>query len=137
MAEGAFDQHFINIDMKKIIWSFLLLILCSSLLLAQPELYPWGNMTGIRLDGEIMELNTSLNLVGTSWSDVKKTEKEIGSYQYRRVGNTQFNSISLNHFIFEQSVEALGAGRANVRIQFRSEADTFLRPGDYFQSKSS
>jgi hypothetical protein len=118
--------------MKNIIQILFLCCLGISSLLAQPEVYPWGNISGIRVDGELMELNSSLNLVGTEWSDVKHTDKEIGRYQYRRVDNTQFTNISLDGFLFDQSVEALGAGRANVRINFRNQSDTVII-GSFFK----
>ncbi len=105
---------------------FTSLIFSATSLFAQPEVYPWGNISGIRLDGEIMELNSSLGIVGSDWSDLTQTAKEKGSYQYRRVDNTQHTYISFDDFYFDQSVEALGAGRANVRINFRNEVDTAL-----------
>ena len=101
-------------------------LLMGSSLFAQPEVYPWGNISGIRLDGELMELNSSLGLVGAEWSDVFKTAKEEARYQYNRKGNTQYTNISKDDFFYYQSVEALGAGRANVRINFRNEADTVI-----------
>jgi len=111
-------------NIRQIILSAL--IFGTSTLFAQPEVYPWGNISGIRLDGEIMELNSSLGIVGANWSDVTGTGKEKGSYQYQRVDNTQYTFISFDDFHFDQSVEGLGAGRANVRINFRNEVDTTL-----------
>ncbi len=116
-------------NIRQIILSAL--IFGTSALFAQPEVYPWGNISGIRLDGEIMEMNSSLGIVGANWSVVTQTDKEKGSYQYRRVDNTQYTYISFDDFHFDQSVEALGAGRANVRINFRNEVDTALT-GTFF-----
>jgi hypothetical protein len=118
--------------MKNIIQILFLCFVGISNLLAQPEVYPWGNISGIRLDGELMELNSSLNLVGADWSDVKHSDKEVGQYQYRRVNNTQFTNLSLDNFLFDQSVEALGAGQANVRINFRNQLDTAII-GSFFK----
>ena len=118
--------------MKIITQILLLCFFTITNLLAQPEVYPWGNISGIRLDGELMELNSSLNLIGTDWSDVKQTDKEVGQYQYRRVNNTQFTNLSLENFLFDQSVEALGAGQANVRINFRNQLDTVII-GSFFK----
>ena len=39
---------------------------------SQPEVYPWGNISGIRVDGELMELNTTLGFVGADWSATEK-----------------------------------------------------------------
>lgn len=112
--------------MKNIYLFISVCLLTVSSLFAQPEVYPWGNISGIRLDGELMELNSSLGLVGPAWSDVFKTAKEEARYQYNRKGNTQFTNITKGDFFYHQSVEALGAGRANVRINFRNEADTTI-----------
>jgi hypothetical protein len=108
---------------------YLFVLLCLvgvATLLAQPEVYPWSNISGIRLDGELMELNSSFCIIGQDWSDVKKTAKEQARYQYQRRGSSQLVNLSLDGFIFSQSVEDLGAGRANVRIQFHTEVDTSI-----------
>ena len=116
--------------MWKIMKSFYLLILLyplgMSALLAQPEVYPWSNISGIRLDGELMELNSSFCVVGSDWSDVQRSAKEEGRYQYQRRGSTQLVSLTLDRFSFNQSVEELGAGRASIRIQFHAEVDTAI-----------
>jgi hypothetical protein len=93
---------------------------------SQPEVYPWGNISGIRVDGELMELNTTLGFVGTDWTAIRKTAKERARYHYRREGNTQFTNVSIDDFYYDQSVEALGAGMANFRINFRNEKDTTI-----------
>ncbi len=101
-------------------------IVSTSALSAQTEVYPWSNISGIRLDGELMELNSALCVVGHDWSSVKKTAKEQASYQYRRRGSTQHVNVVMDRFSFNQAVEDLGAGRANVRIHFSCEADTAI-----------
>ncbi len=95
-------------------------------LTAQPEVYPWSNISGIRVDGELMELNSSLGFVGADWSAIRKTAKERARYRYRRDGNTQITNISIDNFFYDQSVEELGAGMANVRINYRNEKDTTI-----------
>jgi hypothetical protein len=111
----------------KYIYQFVLINLIGvSSLFAQPEVYPWSNISGIRMDGELKELNSSLCVVGADWSDVQKTAKEKAWYQYLRRGATQSVSLTMDQFFFNQSVEDLGAGRANVRINFRNEVDTAI-----------
>ncbi|MFO7669168.1 MAG: hypothetical protein R6W31_05885 [Bacteroidales bacterium] len=112
--------------MKHIGLFFAGCLIAASPLFAQPEVYPWGNISGIRLDGELMELNTSLGLVGPTWSDVSQTAKEKARYNFRREGNTQFTNISMDPFYFDQSVENLGGGDVSVRINFRNEIDTLI-----------
>jgi hypothetical protein len=112
--------------MKKFLLIFYAYFLCIHWSASQPEVYPWGNISGIRVDGELMELNTTLGFVGTDWTAIRKTAKERARYHYRREGNTQFTNVSIDDFYFDQSVEALGAGMANVRINYRNEKDTTI-----------
>jgi len=110
-------------------YSFLVIVqilLFSLYVEAQPEVFPWSNISGIRVDGELMELNSSFALVGPDWSTVRKTAKERARYQYTRDGDTQSTNVSIDNFFYNQSVEDLGAGAANVRINFRNEVDTTI-----------
>jgi hypothetical protein len=91
---------------------------------SQPEVAPWSNIRGIRLDGELIEMNSTLGFVGKDWSAIRKTAKERAGYSYTRNGNTQYTPIRIDSFFYDQSVEDMGAGKANVRIHFRNEKDT-------------
>ncbi len=112
--------------MKKI--SLFLYLLFSNIYLihAQPEVYPWSNISGIRVDGELMELNSSFCIVGNDWTQIRKTAKERARYSFQRDGNTQTTRITIDDFHYDQSVEDLGGGTANVRIHYRNEVDTTL-----------
>ncbi len=112
--------------MKNIFLILSIFCLSTIYLCAQPEVYPWSNISGIRVDGELMELNSSLGLVGADWSVVRKTAKERARYRYSRDGRTQVIHISIDSFFYDQSVEELGAGMANVRINYRNEEDTTI-----------
>jgi hypothetical protein len=112
--------------MKNILRLFSACFLISFIALAQPEVAPWGNIAGIRLDGELMELNSTLGYVGSDWSAIRRTAKERAGYNYQRDGNTQTTRVNIGDFYYDQSVEYLGAGVANVRINFRNEMDTSL-----------
>ncbi len=97
-----------------------------SFLFAQPEVYPWSNISGIRVDGELIELNSSFCIIGSDWTQIRKTAKERARYQYVREGNTQITRISVDEFHYDQSVEDLGGGISNIRINYRNEVDTAL-----------
>lgn len=103
---------------------YFLVFALSMGLSAQPEVAPWSNISGIRVDGELMELNSSLGLVGPTWTAVRKTAKERATYLYRRDGPTQFTNVSIDSFFYEQTVEDLGAGNATVRLQYQCQRDT-------------
>ena len=61
----------------------LCLIFLTSAAYAQPEMTAWGNITGIRVEGQLMEFETSLQLVGPDWSYTLPTYKERQRPQYR------------------------------------------------------
>lgn len=107
------------------IFSLILIVFVINVssLFSQPEVYPWSNISGIRVDGELMELNSTLGFVGGDWSAIRKTAKERARYNYTRAGATQITNISIDNFYYDQSVEDLGAGMANVRINHRNEID--------------
>ncbi|MCB0686447.1 MAG: hypothetical protein KDC53_07980 [Saprospiraceae bacterium] len=110
----------------KIYLVIFVFILSSNWCHSQSELFPWSNINGIRIDGELLELNSSLGLIGKDWSSVRKTAKERAAYSYERQQNIQYTPVRIDSFFFEQSVEDLGAGNAEIRIRFQSEKDTSM-----------
>ncbi len=90
----------------------------------QPEVAPWGNMTGIRVEGQLMEFESSLCVVGKDWSQITATAKERQRPKYTREGNTQIISTRMDSLLFTEKVEGAGTGLAKVSIQLTSRADT-------------
>ncbi len=43
---------------------------------SQTEMEPWGNITGIRVNGQLMDFETSLQVVSNDWKSVKATALE-------------------------------------------------------------
>jgi hypothetical protein len=58
--------------------------------LAQPECMAWGNLTGIRVEGQLIEFESSLCLIGSSLMQVTHTAKEQQRPRYRLQGKTIF-----------------------------------------------
>lgn len=100
----------------------LISIICNGV--CQPEVAPWSNISGIRIDGTLVEINSALGYVGADWTSIRKTAKERAGYSYERSGDTQTTPVRIDSFYYDQSVEDLGAGKANVRIHYRNEKDT-------------
>ena len=48
-------------------------ILLAAPAFAQPEVMAWGNISGIRVDGQLMELGSSLCVARPDWSGVTRT----------------------------------------------------------------
>ncbi len=106
------------------IFVLFLLVLYSDGLSAQPEVTAWGNMKGIRVDGQLMAIETSLCVVGPGWSGITQTAKERQLPCYSREGNKQIISTRLGKMDFTEVVEDSGSGTAQIDVQFTSGADT-------------
>ncbi len=99
---------------------------------AQTEVMAWGNMTGIRMDGELMAFETSFRLVEPGWKRIHSTGKEQQSYpMYTRNGSQQTVVTNINKIRYEQVVNDTSTGRNNITVTVR--ADTTLQAeGTYF-----
>ncbi|AHM60372.1 hypothetical protein D770_10575 [Flammeovirgaceae bacterium 311] len=93
---------------------------------AQTEMAAWGNINGIRLQGQLMEFETSLRVVGQDWSQIRATGKEQQLPKYRREGDRQIVTTSIDSLFFTQEVEETGPGSARVQLALNSRADTSL-----------
>lgn len=104
-----------------------LLGLASEQLYGQAELAPWGNILGIRVEGQLMEFESSLRVVGSDWTQIGSTGKEKQRPRYTREGTKQVVATNLNNSLsFTESVENIGKGLARVEVQFTSKVDTTL-----------
>ncbi len=106
-------------------------LLLSSNLSAQAELMAWSNITGIRVDGQLMEFESSLRVVSVDWTDITSTGREKQRPKYDRDGNMQIVSTRIGTISFSQIVEDTGNGIAKVKVKATSEADTTIE-GAYF-----
>jgi len=89
---------------------------------AQTEVMAWSNMTGIRVDGELMEFESSLRVVDKDWTIIQSTGKEKQNRpQYTRDGQSQIVKTSIEKITFEQRVEDKTQGMASVSLMMRSD----------------
>ncbi len=96
----------------------------------QPILQPWGNIAGIRIDGELMKIESNLTVVKKD-STVRATGKERQRPHFMREGNRQIVTTNIDSLYFEESVADAGKGNANVHIKVTSKGDEALH-GIYF-----
>lgn len=99
---------------------------------AQAELMPWGNLNGIRIKGQLMGFNTSLNVAGKNWLKIISTGKELQNPKYSRKGKQQVVSTRLDDFQFTETVTDNGRGSVKLTIQCVSLIDTSAAEGIYF-----
>jgi hypothetical protein len=98
---------------------------------AQTEVEPWGNVTGIRVQGQLFEFETSLQVAGNNWTKLHATAKEEQNPKYHRESKTQLVSTRIDSLYFNERISDGEPGNAIVTINFMPHADTTLS-GVYF-----
>jgi len=94
------------------------------------EVMAWSNITGIRLEGENIEFESSLR-VGTPGGEIEATGREKQQkIKYKRDGATQTVNIPMHGAHFTQEVTDVDAN--SVNIKWKAEADETLSEGAYF-----
>ena len=94
---------------------------------AQAELMPWGNLTGIRIKGQLMDFNTNLSVVGEGgWSDVKFSGKELQKPKFDRNGAVQTVHTVIDGIDFTETVTDVSPGFAQVTVKAVSNKDINL-----------
>jgi hypothetical protein len=102
----------------------ILAILIPSALFAQPEVMAWGNITGIRTEGQLMEFESSLRIVEKGWINYSATAKEKQQPKYDRDGLKQTITTGINGFRFTEVVEESGKELATVSLKATADKDT-------------
>jgi len=93
---------------------------------AQAELTAWGNLNGIRSEGQLLNFTTSMCLIGSSMMDVTPTAKEKQQPSYTRKGDKQFVTTELSKFTFNEMVQDTGNERVKIKIKVKAVTDTTL-----------
>jgi O-Glycosyl hydrolase len=112
----------------KRLFLFLLVGTVINTLAAQPfanqtEVMAWGNLTGIRIDGELIDFETSL-MVGDSHSG-----KERYTTHYERQGDTQIVRTVIDRVSFVQQVTDVERGRCLLHLELASDTTRSLPAG--------
>ena len=106
----------------------VLIVFCAgtSSTFAQPEVAAWGNLTGIRIEGQLMKFTSSICLIGPSMMDVTGTDKEKQRPVYKREGDKQIVTTEVSQFAFTETVQETGQGMASISINEKAVSDTTL-----------
>jgi len=94
---------------------------------SQGELEPWGNITGIRIDGQLMRFETSVRVFGKDWTSVKSTAREKQQPHYSRSGNVQIVSTRIDSLYIMEQLQDMQVGVVKLNAQCISHADTLIR----------
>lgn len=94
------------------------------------EVMAWSNITGVRMDGELVDFESTLR-VGNPDGYMEATGRERqDNVRYHREGCTQIVSIPLHGAHFTQKVTDID--RQTVHIDWTAEAEDNLDEGAYF-----
>ena len=104
------------------LWFIIFLILLPAKTIGQTEVMAWSNMTGIRIDGELIEFESSIRVVDQGWKNIKTTGKELQFRpSYIRDGNRQKVITTIDKIRFEQIVNDLSPGNVSVSLTMQSD----------------
>ena len=122
--------------MNRITGSIILLFAFAGLASAQPEVMAWGNLTGLRVDGHLLELSTSMCVAQPELAGVGCTGREKQQNSYSRNGKIEtvtvqmrapreFRDAAGNSWAMNATeiVEDTGPATAKVAIEFTSPGD--------------
>ena len=103
---------------------------------AQPEVMAWGNLTGMRVDGHLLELSTSMCIAQPELAGVSCTGRERQQNSYARKGKIETVNIQMraprefrdaqgNGWIMAATevVEDTGPATAKIDLEFTSPED--------------
>jgi hypothetical protein len=90
---------------------------------AQVEVAPWGNLTGIRQEGQLLDINSSLQLVPQDWAHAKVTGRERQRPHYTRQGAQQRITTRLDSLDLTETVADASPGKATVTVNAVARAD--------------
>jgi hypothetical protein len=94
---------------------------------AQSEFAPWGNILGIRRDGQLFNFETSLKVVGETGRNPHSTYKEAQRPKYIRNGNMQTVTTNIDNIYFTETVTDISGGKILVNVQTVAKTDTVLQ----------
>jgi hypothetical protein len=92
----------------------------------QAELEPWGNLAGIRVDGQLLKTESNLSIVKNDWANIESTRKERQRPNYQRKGDYQIVTTNIDSLFFTETVYDSVKGEAMVHIKVESHADASL-----------
>lgn len=93
---------------------------------AQAEFTTWGNLTGIRVNGQLMAFETSVCIVTKDWLVMNQTAREKQPVRFSRQKNKQVFSYVMDSLNATNAIETIGPGVASIDVEYRSLADTSL-----------
>ncbi len=106
----------------------------------QPEVMAWGNLTGIRVDGHLLEFGTSMCVAQPEMAGVSCTGRERQTNSYNRNGKVETVTVQMrtpkefrdpqeiNNWVMsaKEVVEDTGPGTAKIHLEFTAPEDAAI-----------
>ena len=124
-------KYTLKVKLKNQYGILLILILVPILSFAQTEFTTWGNITGIRVDNQLMEFNTSLIIIDDDYSE-RKTRKEGQRINFKRELDKKIFSYEMDSLSWRKTLYSKKKGTAVIDVDFSSTIDTLVH-GAYFR----
>ncbi|GGK22221.1 hypothetical protein GCM10007962_15460 [Yeosuana aromativorans] len=100
---------------------------------AQTEFTTWGNLTGIRQNGQLININSSLVIVNSN-EEIRETVKEGQEVNFYRENDSKIFEYTMGHIRWVQTITDSKNEDIKVSIKFSTDTDTLLK-GAYFRVK--
>ncbi|HEV7991453.1 MAG TPA: hypothetical protein VGP25_06480 [Gemmatimonadaceae bacterium] len=94
---------------------------------AQAVVAAWGNVEGIRVDGEVIPFETSLCTVNAAGVVSARTQKERQQPRYSRSGSRRTITSRLGPISISEVVEDVRRGVVTLDVRFTADSATALR----------
>lgn len=117
--------------LSELLLFLLLLVALANKSYGQADVTGWGNLRGIRIDGQLMKFQTSLRVVGSKWNGILYTAKEHQKPHYSMNGKKQIIDTQLGTIKIHEIITNTGRGRAKINVTFIPQVDTSIT-GAYF-----
>ena len=124
-------KYILKINLKNKQGILLILILFPILSFTQTEFTTWGNITGIRVDNQLMEFNTSLIIIDEDNSE-RRTRKEGQRIDFKRELDKKIFSYGMDSLNWKKTLYSKKKGTAVTEVDFSSTVDTLIN-GAYFR----
>ncbi|SFZ91901.1 hypothetical protein SAMN05428642_102419 [Flaviramulus basaltis] len=118
-----------KLKIKQLLITFIALYSVNNF--AQTEFTTWGNLTGIRIDNQLMEFNSSLVVIDTL-NEERATVKEGQKILFKRVDDAKIFSYEIDSLSWNQTIKTPEKGKAEIAIDFSSKVDTIIN-GAFFR----
>jgi hypothetical protein len=94
--------------------------------LAQAVFEPWGNISGIKLKGQLVSFGSGITIIGKNWSKIQSTGKERQRPKYSRNGNEQTVITQIDGFNITEILTSNSNGKISLTISCSTTKDTTI-----------